>query len=53
MDTGPGERITLTHSATSRDLFARGALQAAAFLARQPVGLYTINQALGIDGQEP
>ena len=47
--TGPGERITLTHSATSRDLFARGALQAAAFLAKQPAGLYTINQALGID----
>jgi len=46
---GPGERITLIHSATSRDLFARGALQAAAFLARQPAGWYTIEQALGIE----
>jgi 4-hydroxy-tetrahydrodipicolinate reductase len=46
---GPGERITLIHSATNRDLFARGALQAAAFLARQPAGRYTIEQALGIE----
>lgn len=47
--TGPGERLTMTHSATSRDLFARGALQAAAFLAGKPPGRYTIEQALGIE----
>ncbi len=46
--TGPGERITLAHSATSRDLFARGALHAAAFLAHKPAGRYTIEQALGV-----
>jgi 4-hydroxy-tetrahydrodipicolinate reductase len=46
--TGPGERITLSHSATSRELFARGALRAAAFLAGKPAGRYTIEQALGV-----
>ena len=46
---GPGERLTLTHQATSRELFARGALHAAAFLARKPPGRYTIEQALGIE----
>jgi 4-hydroxy-tetrahydrodipicolinate reductase len=43
---GPGERITISHSATSRDLFARGALRAAAWLAGQPPGLHTIEQSL-------
>jgi 4-hydroxy-tetrahydrodipicolinate reductase len=46
---GPGERLTMTHSATSRDLFARGALHAAAFLAGKPAGPYTIEQALGVE----
>jgi 4-hydroxy-tetrahydrodipicolinate reductase len=46
---GPGERLTLIHSATSRELFVRGALHAAAFLARKPAGRYTIEQALGIE----
>ena len=46
---GPGERLTLTHTATSRELFARGALQAALFLAGKPPGRYTIEQALGIE----
>lgn len=45
---GPGERLTLTHSATNRELFARGALRAALFLAGKPPGRYTIEQALGI-----
>lgn len=44
---GPGERITITHSATSRELFASGALRAAAFLAGKPAGKYTIEQSLG------
>lgn len=46
---GPGERIALTHSATSRELFVRGALQAAAFLAGKPAGKYAIEQALGVE----
>jgi len=47
--SGPGERITLTHTATGRELFARGALQASLFLAGKPPGRYTIEQALQID----
>jgi 4-hydroxy-tetrahydrodipicolinate reductase len=45
---GPGERIELSHRASSRELFAHGALSAARFLAKQPAGkLYTIADVLG------
>jgi len=37
---GLGERIELTHRATSRDLFARGALRAARFLVGKPAARY-------------
>jgi 4-hydroxy-tetrahydrodipicolinate reductase len=37
---GPGERLTLKHSATDRSIFARGALQAGQWLAGQPPGRY-------------
>lgn len=46
---GPGERLRLTHLATDRDLFVRGALRALAWLVGRPPGRYTIEQALGID----
>jgi len=48
MFAGPGERIELTHRASSRDTFARGALDAARWLAsgRAP-GLYGMNDVLG------
>jgi 4-hydroxy-tetrahydrodipicolinate reductase len=49
---GPAERVELTHRATSRDLFASGALRLAAWLGapgRSP-GRYTVEQALGIAG---
>ena len=39
---GAGERITLAHSATDRAIFARGALRAAAWLARKPFGRYAM-----------
>ena len=39
---GQGERLELTHRATSRELFARGALRAARFVAGQPAGRYTM-----------
>jgi 4-hydroxy-tetrahydrodipicolinate reductase len=39
---GPGEQLTLTHRATERAIFARGALKAAAWLAAQPQGLYSM-----------
>jgi 4-hydroxy-tetrahydrodipicolinate reductase len=45
---GPGETLTITHSATSRDLFARGALRCAAWLHGKPHGRYTIEQTLGL-----
>jgi 4-hydroxy-tetrahydrodipicolinate reductase len=41
-----GESLELSHSALNRDGFARGALDAAKFLARQPAGLYSIEDAL-------
>ncbi|MCC6557610.1 MAG: 4-hydroxy-tetrahydrodipicolinate reductase [Polyangiaceae bacterium] len=44
---GPGERIELTHRATSRDLFARGALRAAQYLRGKPPGRYSMADALG------
>lgn len=37
-----GEKITLTHTALTRDLFALGALKAATFLLTQKPGLYNI-----------
>lgn len=43
---GIGERIELTHKASSRDTFAAGALFAAHFLSSQPPGLYTMKDAL-------
>src|SRR5262245_56430446 len=45
---GPGEKLVISHEATSRDLFARGARRAAAWLARQCPGLYSIEQSLGL-----
>ena len=44
----PGERIEIKHVATNRDTFVRGALRAAAFLARQKAGRYTMNHVLGL-----
>jgi 4-hydroxy-tetrahydrodipicolinate reductase len=43
---GPGERLELTHRATSRDLFALGALRAARWLATQPPGRYSLRDVL-------
>ena len=43
---GPGERIELTHRATSRELFAHGALRAARFVVGKPPKLYTIADVL-------
>ena len=52
---GEGERIELTHRATSRETFARGAVSAALFLAGKPPGVYTMNDVLGLplQGGEP
>lgn len=45
---GPGEYIELTHRATSRDLFALGALRAARWVVDRPPGWYSIEDVLGI-----
>ena len=44
--TGAGERIELVHRAGSRDIFARGALHAAAALARLPPGTHRLRELL-------
>ncbi len=46
---GENDRLELTHRAHSRDLFASGALRAAAWLAEQPPGWYTIENCLGVE----
>ncbi|MCX8123715.1 MAG: 4-hydroxy-tetrahydrodipicolinate reductase [Spirochaetes bacterium] len=43
-----GERIELTHRATSRDNFARGAVMAAEFIVNKKPGLYTMFDVLGL-----
>ena len=43
-----GERIELTHKASSRDTFANGALRAAILVARQKPGLYDMQDVLGL-----
>jgi 4-hydroxy-tetrahydrodipicolinate reductase len=43
---GDGERVELTHRATSREHFARGALRAARWLVDKPPGLYGMAQVL-------
>lgn len=44
---GEGEYIELVHRATNRDLFARGAVIGTIWLARQPPGMYRMEDALG------
>lgn len=41
------ETLTLSHSALNRDLFARGAVTAAAWVAARPPGLYDMMDVLG------
>ena len=44
---GESERITLSHSAENRGVFANGALRAAAFLIGRAPGLYDMDDLLG------
>jgi 4-hydroxy-tetrahydrodipicolinate reductase len=46
--TGAGERLEITHRATDRITFARGALRAAAWLIGRPPGLYDMKDVLGL-----
>lgn len=45
---GAGERIELTHRATDRGIFARGAVRAAVWTAGQAPGLYSMPDVLGL-----
>jgi 4-hydroxy-tetrahydrodipicolinate reductase len=45
---GPGERLELTHRASSREIFARGALRAAQWIIGKPAGLYSMQDVLGL-----
>ncbi len=45
---GPEERLTLSHSAENRMIFARGAVKAAQWLIGKPAGRYTMNDVLGL-----
>ena len=44
----PGERVEITHRATDRITFARGALRAAEWLIGRPAGLYGMQNVLGL-----
>jgi 4-hydroxy-tetrahydrodipicolinate reductase len=48
---GDGERIELSHRASSRDLFARGALRAARWIVGRAAGRYDLKDVL--DGARP
>ena len=45
---GIGERLELVHRAHNRDNFARGAVRAASWIVNQPVGLYDMQDVLGL-----
>jgi 4-hydroxy-tetrahydrodipicolinate reductase len=43
---GPGESLSFTHTAHSRDTFVRGALRAAKWIIGQPAGCYSMQDVL-------
>ncbi len=45
---GIGERIEITHKASSRDTFAKGALRAARWIVNKSPGLYDMQDVLGL-----
>jgi 4-hydroxy-tetrahydrodipicolinate reductase len=49
---GQGERLELTHRATSRDQFASGALRAATWVVGRTPGLYDMGDVLGLKAKE-
>lgn len=48
--SGPGETVTIRHTAHSRDTFASGALRAAAWIVGKPAGLYSMRDVMGSAG---
>jgi len=45
---GPGERLELSHKASSREIFGRGALRAAQWVIGKPPRLYSMQDVLGL-----
>jgi 4-hydroxy-tetrahydrodipicolinate reductase len=45
---GMGEQLELTHRATNRGIYAKGAVRAALWLADKPPGLYGMKEVLGL-----
>lgn len=45
---GIGERVEITHKASSRMTFAKGAVRAAAWLKGKPAGLYDMTHVMGL-----
>jgi 4-hydroxy-tetrahydrodipicolinate reductase len=45
---GIGERLELTHRATDRGIYAKGAVRAALWLVGRPPGLYGMKEVLGL-----
>ena len=48
MFASDGERVELTHKASSRAVFAKGAVRAARWAADKPAGLYSMRDVLGL-----
>jgi 4-hydroxy-tetrahydrodipicolinate reductase len=48
MFAGIGERIELSHKASTREVFAQGAVRAAGWIAGKPAGHYTMKDVLGL-----
>ncbi|MBM3872905.1 MAG: 4-hydroxy-tetrahydrodipicolinate reductase [Verrucomicrobia bacterium] len=45
---GVGERLELTHKASDRSIFARGAIRAAEWISDRPAGLHDMQDVLGL-----
>jgi len=43
-----GERLELSHKASDRAIFARGALRAAQWIVARPPGVYDMQDVLGL-----
>ncbi len=48
MFAGAGEQLELTHRATNRGIYAKGAVRAARWLVGKPPGLYGMKEVLGL-----
>ena len=47
-----GERLEISHKASSREIYASGALRAARWLQGQPAGLYSMQNVLGLNSMD-